>query len=98
MVRWTVIGRWTPEKYPDIGRRFVVFAKGQAPPEVLAASQKIKDIVWEFPSYYGQPLSVWVGEGEEADISTFLRYWMDLMTFEIYPSVPLETMKKLLPP
>ena len=96
MVRWTVIMRWKPEKYPEILKRFVEQLKGE-PPEVMEADKRIKEITWEFGSVFGQCINIWVGEGEPADFSTVLRHYIDLMEIEIVPTLGFDTVKKFFP-
>jgi len=95
MMRCTVIMRWTPEKTPDVMKKVGAIVRGEAPPEVLEAYKKIKVIAAEVPSYYGQTVSVTVVEGEEADISVRNRYFMDVATLEVLPSVSIETLLKM---
>jgi len=96
MPRFTCIYRWAPEKSPEVLKRFAEFVKG-VKPEVTEAFKRINYITWEFTSYFGQTNSVMVVEGDEADISTVFRYWFDLGTFEILPSVDFETIIKFYP-
>jgi hypothetical protein len=98
MARFTVIWRWTPEKVLEVRKRYGEFLKGQRPPAIMEAYKRLKVIAWEFPAYYGQLCEVAVFEGEETDLSTLLRDWMDLTTTEILPSVPKEILDKLYPP
>jgi hypothetical protein len=89
-MRNVIIGRWEPGKFKEVSKRFFAMLDGEAPEEVLDAYKKIKFHAFEFPSAYGQNCVVIVGEADEMTYATFARYWADLMTIEILPSVPLE--------
>lgn len=96
MARFSCIYRWEPEQTPAVFKRFAEFLKG-VKPEVMEAYKRINYIAWEFPSYFGHCSSVMVVDGDEADISTVFRYWQELGTFEILPSVSFETIIKFYP-
>ena len=96
MPRFVCLSKWKPEKWPEVAKRFAEYLKGTNT-QVLEADQRLKTITWEFPSAYGQNRSVWIVEGELADISIILRYWMDLLEFKVMPSVDFDTIKKFYP-
>lgn len=96
-MRSVVICKWEPGKYKEISERFFALLDGKAPEDVLDAYKKIKFDAFEFPSAYGQNCIVWVVEADEMSIAIFLRYWADLTTCKLIPSVPLEVIIKMGP-
>ena len=95
-MRIVALSKWKPEKWPEVVKRFEDYLKG-ANPEVLEASQRVKEITWEFGSAYGMNRAVWIVDGEPRDLSTLLRYWMDLMTFDVFPTFDFNVIKKFYP-
>jgi hypothetical protein len=89
-MRAVVIGKWEPDKFKEVSRRFFGLLEGEAPGEVLSAYKKIKFHAFEFPSAYGQNCVVIVCEADELTFATFARYWADVMSIELIPSVPLD--------
>lgn len=91
-MRVVAIGRWEPDKFKEVSRRFFGLLEGEAPGEVLSAYKRIKFHAFEFPSAYGQNCVVIVLEADELTFATFARYWADVMSIEIMPSVPFAVM------
>jgi hypothetical protein len=89
-MRVVVIGRWEPAKFKEVSIRFFGLLEGDAPDEILSAFKKIKFHAFEFPSAFGQNCVVMVCEAEELPLARFARYWADVMSIELIPSVPFE--------
>lgn len=89
-MRVVVIGRWEPAKFKEVSIRFFGMLEGEAPNQVLSAYKKIKFHAFEFPSAFGQNCVVMVCEADELTLATFARYWADVMSIEVMPSVPFE--------
>jgi len=89
-MRAVVIGRWEPGKFKEVSLRFFGMLEGDAPNEVLGAYKKIKFHAFEFPSAFGQNCVVMVCEADELTFATFARYWADVMSIEVIPSVPFD--------
>ncbi len=96
MPRFINLSRWKPEQTPAVLQRFAEFLKGKDA-EVMEAFKRLNYITWEFPSAYGQCTGLSVVEGEARDLSIANRYWMDILDFEVLPSVDFETIIKLYP-
>lgn len=95
-MRIVAIGKWDPAKWPELAQRFHDFVKGTNE-EVLEACKRVNEITWELGSALGMNKSVWVAEGEPRDISTLLRYWMDLIEFDVFPTFDFEVVKTFYP-
>jgi hypothetical protein len=91
-MRAVVIGRWEPAKFKEVSIRFFGLLEGDAPSEILSAYKKITFHAFEFPSAFGQNCVVMVCEADELTLATFARYWADVMSIELIPSVPFEVL------
>ena len=89
-MRAVVIGKWEPAKFKEVSIRFFGLLENDAPREILSAYKKIKFHAFEFPSAFGQNCVVMICEAEELTLATFARYWADVMSIELIPSVPFE--------
>jgi hypothetical protein len=96
-MRCVLIGKWEPGMIKDCSERLFALLDGKAPEDVLDAYKKIKFDAFEFPSAYGQNCCVIVCDADEMIMSIFSRYWADLMTFQVMPSVPIEVLAKMGP-
>jgi hypothetical protein len=93
-MRAVVIGKWEPAKFGEVSNRFLGLLEGELPSEILNAFKQIKFHAFEFPSAFGQNCVVMVCEAEELTLATFARYWADVMSIELIPSVPFEVIAK----
>jgi len=89
-MRVVVIGRWDPAKFKEVSIRFFNLLEGDVPGEILRAYKKITFHAFEFPSAFGQNCVVMVCEADELTLATFARYWADVMSLEVIPSVPFD--------
>ena len=95
-MRIVALSKWKPEKWPEVAKRFAEQLKG-ANSEVLEADKRVKTITWEFGSAFGMSRAVWIAEGEPRDLSTLLRYWMDLLEFDVFPTLDFDVIKQFYP-
>jgi len=96
MARLVAIAKRNPEKWPELMQRFAEYVKGTNQ-DVLEADKRVNTITWELGSAFGINRTVWIAEGEPRDLSTMLRYWMDLAELDVFPTFDFNVIKKFYP-